>query len=455
MKKNELRILCPNGHLGYGMTKENSFNLGVEAKPDFIICDSGSDDIGPTPLGADTSTSPYAWQKHDLELMLIASRKLGIPMIVSSCGDTGANSRVDLFVRIIKELAQKHQIPRFKLGYFYSEVTAEYLRDKLRSGKVIEGLDGRKPLSKEDIKQTSKMVLLAGVHPFLKLLNEGADVIMGGRSGDICPFAAAAIHNGFPEGLAYHLGKLIECASFCAEPYMGKESIMGTITDEDIKLTAMNPDQRCTVASVAGHSMYERSNPFNEFALGGMLDMTNCRYEQSGEKTTRVTGAKFIPSPQPRAKLEGSGKVGERFIGFAGIRDPYSIENVDGIIGWARSQVEEKYGTDGYHLCYHIYGRDGVMGEIEPVKKTLSHELCIVVEGIAPTKEMAEDIAMIGTRQLFYARLPQVKGSAGSAAMLVEEVLPASPSYRWTMNHVVPLDDPLEPFVMHMTEAGI
>lgn len=455
MKKRELHILCPNGHLGYGLTKEGSFYRGVEAKPDFIMADSGSCDIGPTPLGSDTSTSPYDWQKHDLELMLVASRDLGIPMIVSSCGDSGANSRVDLFVKTIKELAQKHQIPKFKLGYFYSEVTAEFLKNKLRAGKVIEGLDGRAPLTDEDIDRTSKMVLFAGVHPYIKLLDIGADVIMGGRSGDICPFAAAAIRAGFPEGLAYHLGKLIECASFCAEPYMGKESIMGTITDEDIKLTAMHPDQRCTVASVGGHSMYERSSPFNEYALGGMLDMSNCRYEQSGEKTTRVTGAKFIPSTQIYAKLEGSGKVGERYIGFAGIRDPYSIEHIDGVIGWARSQVEEKYGLTGYQLFYHVYGRDGVMGELEPVKKILSHELCIVVEGIAPTKEMAEDVVMIGTRQLFYARLPQVKGSAGSAAMLVEEALQASPSYCWTMNHIVPLDDPMEPFKAHLTEAGV
>ena len=60
--------------------------------------------------------------------MLLASRELGVPMIIGSSGDTGANSRVDLYVRIIKELAAKHGLPRFKLGYFYSEVGKEDLR---------------------------------------------------------------------------------------------------------------------------------------------------------------------------------------------------------------------------------------------------------------------------------------------------------------------------------------
>ena len=35
-------------------------------------------------------------------------------------------------------------------------------------------------------------------------------------------------------------------------------------------------------------------------------------------------------------KLEGSGKVGERYIGMAAIRDPYTIAHVDEVIAWAR-----------------------------------------------------------------------------------------------------------------------
>ena len=97
-----LRIICPNGHLGFAPIRVESFRLGVAARPDCIAADSGSDDVGPIPLGSDTSTSPLAWQTHDLEHMLLASRELGVPMIIGSSGDTGANSRVDLYVRIIE-----------------------------------------------------------------------------------------------------------------------------------------------------------------------------------------------------------------------------------------------------------------------------------------------------------------------------------------------------------------
>jgi hypothetical protein len=448
------RIICPNGHLGFAPLKPESFALGVAAGPDFIAADSGSDDIGPGPLGADVSTSPLAWQTQDLEAMLLAARQIGVPMLIGSAGDTGSNSRVDLYVRIIRELAAKHKLARFKLGYYYSEVSKDYLRAKIRTGDAIEGLDGRAALTESELDATTHIVAMAGAHPFMKLLDQGADVIIGGRSSDAAIFAAAAMHQGHSEALSYYLGKVLECASFCAEPYGAKETVLGEIVDGGVHVTAMHPDQRCTVASVAGHAMYERSNPNHEYVAGGLLDMSECHYEQIAEKTTRVTGPRFVQAERIRVKLEGSAKVGERFIGIAAVRDPYSIANIDLMIDWARQQVREHFGERGYQLFYTVYGRDGVMGSLEPVR-TPAHELCIVVQGVAPTRKMAEEVCMIGTRQLFYARLPDVKGTAGSVAFVLDEVMPASAAYRWSLNHTVAVDDPLELFPTHMTTAGV
>jgi hypothetical protein len=449
-----LKIICPNGHLGFAPLRTESFRLGVEAGPDYIAADSGSDDVGPVPLGSDTSTSPESWQRHDLEQMLLASRKLSVPMIIGSAGDTGANSRVDLYVRIIAELAKAHGLGKFRLGYSYSEVDKECLRRKMRGGDAILGLEGYADLTEPELDATDRIVAMAGVHPFVELLRRGADVIIGGRSSDAAIFAAAAVHHGFPADYAYYLGKVLECASFCAEPYGGKETVLGEISQEDVKVTAMHPPQRCTVASVAGHAMYERSNPYEEFFVGGKLDMTHCVYEQFSERTTRVTGSRFVPAERMRVKLEGSGKVGERYVGLCGIRDPYTIANVDRVIEWARAQARERFGASGYELHYNVYGRDGVMGDLEPLRDKPGHELCILVQGVAPTREMAEELTMIGLRQMFYARLPDVKGTAGSVAFPLDEVLHASAAYRWTLNHTVAVDDGLELFPLHMIDIG-
>ena len=450
-----LRIICPNGHLGFAPLRVESFRLGVAARPDYIAADSGSDDVGPVPLGTDSSTSPLAWQTHDLEAMLLAARELGVPMIIGSAGDTGANSRVDLFVRIVKDLAGRHRLPRFKLGYFYSEVDREELRRRMARGETVAGLEGHPTLDEPELDATERIVAMAGVHPFISLLERSADVIIGGRSSDSCVFAAPALHNGFSEGEAYYLGKVLECASFCAEPYGGKETVLGEITADAVEVTAMHPAQRCTVASVAGHAMYERANPYFEHVAGGTLDMSECRYEQVSEKTTRVTGARFRRAQEFRVKLEGAGKIGERYVGMVGIRDPYTIAHVDEVIGWARDKVRERFGETGYELYYTVYGRDGIMGEMEPMRDRPAHELCILVQGVAPTAEIAEEVCMIGTRQMFYARLPDVKGSAGSVAFALDEVLRASPAYRWTVNHTLRCDDPLELFPTHLTTAGV
>ena len=358
-----LRVVCPNGHLGFAPIKAASFRIGCQSEPDLICADSGSCDVGPGPLGADISSSPLQWQTDDLETMLLASRRLGVPMIVGSAGDTGSNSRVDLFVGIIQELAEKHGLARCRVGYFYSEVGKDTLCRHIAAGGEVAGLDARSPLDLATLKATDRVVAMAGVHPYIKLLDGGADVIVGGRSSDCAIFAAPAIRQGFPEGLAYFYGKVLECASFCAEPYGGKESVLGELTMDDVKVTALLPEQRYTIASVAGHAMYERANPFYEHFLGGHIDMSQCQNEQYDERTVRVTGPSYVPATELRVKLEGAGKIGERYIGIVGVRDPYTIANIDLATQWARQQVAERFGESGYELHFMVYGRNAILGD--------------------------------------------------------------------------------------------
>lgn len=455
MGKDTLRIISPNGHLGFAPTKEESFYIGAATKPDYYCCDSGSDDIGPVPLGMDKCASHPDWQYHDLELMLLAAREQGVPMIIGSAGDTGTNSRVDMYVDMIRDMARKHNLKKFKLAYFYSEVDKEYLRKKMLAGETIEGLNSRTDLTLEELDATTRIVAVAGVHPFIKALEMGADVIIGGRTSDACVFASAAIYEGFPENIAYYAGKVLECASFCCEPYGAKESVIGTLTKDDVKVTAMAPFQRCTIASVAGHAMYERTNPYYEYVAGGCLDMSECEYEQFDEKTCRITNPKFIPiDGRVKVKLEGSGFVGKRYLGMAGIRDPYTIKNIDKVIDWAKSQVAERHPNEKYELSYRIFGKNGVMGDMEPIKETKSHELLVVVEGVADNDKLAEEVTLIGMRQIFYARLPEVKGTAGTAAFILDEVTKISDAYTWTMDHTVEVDDPLELFPISMIDIG-
>jgi hypothetical protein len=250
------------------------------------------------------------------------------------------------------------------------------------------------------------------------------------------------------------MGKMIECASLVAEPFMGKETVIGTITQDDIRITPYHPDQRCTIASVAGHSMYERENPYFEHALGGTLDMSHCRYEQADPRTARIAGARWMPAKELRVKLEGARKVGERYMGFVGVRDPHVVRNIDQVIEWSKSAVAKRFPDHRYELYFHVFGRDAILKELEPVKAVPGHELGLVVEGVAASDALAEKITDFATRMFFLARIPGVKGTAGTAAT-TKKTMKSSPGYVWNVNHTLPIDDPMQLFPLHMTEAGV
>ncbi len=452
-----VRILCPTGHLSFTPLEKASFLAGCAEKPDYIIADAGSSDMGPRPLGADTHVSLEDWQRHDLEVMLVEARRLGVPMIVGSASDTGTNRGVDQFVRLIRDIAAEHALPPFKLAAIYSEVPISELKRRRTGGAVIEGLDGREPASDETLEKTTRAVAVMNADPIVAALKDGADVVIAGRSSDCALFAAPLLLNGFSPAIAYYTGKLMECASFCAEPYMAKESIMGRVEGEAVYLKPLHPAQRCTPASIAGHSMYERNDPFTEHVAGGAVDMSNCRYEQVDERTTKASGAVFRADPVCKVKIEGAGMIGHRRLAIVGIRDPYTVGLIDEAIKWARGKIEERYGPAGerYDVFFHRYGENGVMKELERPTNMQARELGVVVEAIAADPKHAEEVCALAARNLFYARLPQVKGTAGTAALMSDEILIGEPGYVWTLNHVLPVADPMELFkIKHIAVAS-
>ena len=53
----------------------------------------------------------------------------------------------------------------------------------------------------------------------------------------------------------------------------------------------------------------------------------------------------YVPASELRVKLEGAGKIGERYVGIVGVRDPYTIANIDLVTSWARQQVASASAT--------------------------------------------------------------------------------------------------------------
>ncbi len=57
-----------------------------------------------------------------------------------------------------------------------------------------------------------------GVHPHIKSLEMGAEVIIACFYNDPAMFAVLPIKEGYDPGLALHMGKILECGAMASTP---------------------------------------------------------------------------------------------------------------------------------------------------------------------------------------------------------------------------------------------
>jgi hypothetical protein len=258
----------------------------------------------------------------------------------------------------------------------------------------IEPLDLVPPLTHAAIDASPYIVAQAGVEPFIRALEAGAQVVLAGRAYDPACFAALPIMKGYDEGLALHCGKILECAAIAATPGSGSDCAMGILREDSFVLKALSDERKFTAESAAAHTLYEKSDPYHLPGPGGVLDLTECTFTELGDGTVEVRGSKHVHTPY-KVKLEGSAPVGYRTISIAGTRDPIMIATIEN-----HRRGQGARGADSGHeakaqVFFHIYGKNGVMGGLEPLKDTTAHELGIVIEVLAETQEQANTVCSL------------------------------------------------------------
>lgn len=450
----EIRILTPSGMLGYGFPIEH-VKLGLALKPHAITIDSGSTDSGPQKLGLGEMTCSRANYVKDMEVLLEAQQEAKIPLLISSAGGDGSNLHVDVFRDIMVEIAQRRGW-RVKLAKIYSDVDKALIKTELKAGR-IEPLGPVPQLDPREVDAATVVVAQIGAEPFNKALDEseGVDVIVSGRAYDPSPTAAMAIRAGFDPALAWHMGKIMECGALCAEP-VGR-SVMGWLRRDHFEIEPLNPAERCTTASVAAHTLYEKTHPFLLAGPGGTLDLSACRYEQVSDRRVRVSGSKFIPAKPYTVKLEGAKTAGYRTIFIAGARDPIFIKQIDAILARVIDTTRDYYGEippETYRIIPHLYGKNGVMGELEPVK-TPAHELCIIVEVAAATQAIATAICGKIRTSLMHAPYPGRIATAGNLASPFTPLeIPLGQACEFNVYHLMQVDSPTALFPVQYEEIA-
>jgi hypothetical protein len=446
-RKTELKILTPRGMLGYGIPEEH-FRRGIQHDLDAIVVDSGSTDPGPYLLGLGKPLMPWSAYERDLAPLLAVCAERKVPLFISSAGGAGLNSQVDTMVELIRKMAQARGY-RFKVAVIYSDIPKEVIRKQLSAGRVQPC--GPVPALRDlDVDSAAHTVAQMGSEPYIEVLREhpDVDIVVSGRSYDPAPYAAICELHGIDPGVYWHMGKIVECGAMCAEPK--GNVILATVRKDSFDLEPMNPAERCTPASVAAHTLYEKSRPDLLYGPGGVLDLQHSRYEPLDARRVRVSGSVFRPSDQYSVKVEGASLVGFRTTFIGGIRDPILLAQLDAFLTSVRTRTETSFPLlreGGAQLIFHVYGRDGVMGSAEPFRDRVPHEVGVLAEITAATQELANDIASIARIAMLHLPYTGQKSTAGNLALpLNPPENPIGPVCEFSIYHLMEVDSPTELF---------
>lgn len=439
--KKEFKVLSPTAILGYGFPEE-SFYRGLEAAPDLIAVDGGSTDPGPYYLGTGKSFTDRTGVKRDLRYMISEGVRRGIPVVVGTAGGSGADSHLEWCRRIVEEIAAEERLS-FRLGLISAEMDKEAVRQALAEDR-ISPLDYVEPLTEEALAQTGAVVAQIGTEPIGAALEKGCQVVLAGRAYDPACFAALPILRGYDPALALHMGKILECAAIAASPGSGSDCVLGILGEDFFRLETLSSERHFTAASTAAHTLYEKSDPYRLAGPGGSLNLKGCRFDEV-PGGVEVRGSRFEPLRPYTVKLEGARRIGFRTVSIAGTRDPILIDRIDEVVREVRQRVDALLAKESLEgeVRFHIYGKNGVMGPLEPRPEEAGKELGLLIDVVAPRQEMADTICSLTRSTLLHYGYRGRIATAGNLAFpFSPSDIPAGEVYAFSVYHLMTIDDP-------------
>ena len=439
-----MKIVALTGILGYGYSEE-ALNIAFSEKVDYLGVDAGSTDPGPYYLGSGKSFTNRDAVKRDVALALPKALEHKAPFIIGTAGGAGSRAHVEWLREIILEIA-KEQGLSFKLGVVYSDVSKEYVLEKLRAGKVYN-MSPHMPLTEKDVLSSTRIVSQIGIDPMITLLEEKADVIVCGRSCDTAIYASPCIYKGYHPGLAFHMAKIMECGAMCSEPVSAADIMQAYMYEDYFELRPANPGRKCKVDRVAAHTLYEQSNPYLIFEPDGVCDLSNSTFEQVDDRTVRVRGSVFKETSNKTLKLEGVKCSGYRTICPATICDTTTIERIDLIIKTVTDFIEENtrhtLSKADYELNFKMSGGK-------------ESSLSIIIDVVGKTQVIADTVCALARSRMLHCDYDGRKCSAGNLAF------PFSPSdihvgevYEFSVFHLVGVDDFSETAKISVEEVSL
>jgi hypothetical protein len=143
---------------------------------------------------------------------------------------------------------------------------------------------------------------------------------------------------------------------------------------------------------------------------------------------------------------------------MGGVRDPFILAGLDEWLKQLddaiRVRISATVGNRPYEIVTRVYGRDGVMGALEPEPKVAGHEVFILWDVISEAQELSHAIASSVSHLAVHNPIPKWHGLiSGVAFPYSPPELDRGPVYEFHLNHVLVPDSPTSLFRTEFEEV--
>ena len=450
----EVRVISATGTLGGGAMDQDTLREAISMGAHVVGADAGTVDAGPYHLGSGTCAYSRDSVMQEVDTLL-ATVPRGVPIILGSAGTAGGDPHVEWVTDIVREVVAERGLER-RVASIKSEQDRDYLKTMMRRDR-IQPLENAPHFDESVIDRSTRIVGMMGVEPIQHALTGGADIVVAGRASDSAVFAALPILKGIPDGIAWHVGKVVECGTLACET-MKRGTMYSRLDSGGATIRPIGEGLRCTPQSIAAHSLYENSDPYLHPESSGILDLTHSAFEQVDDVSVRITGSAFRPAERYSVKLEGAELIGYQSVIVGGVRDPLIIRQLNSWLDIVKSRLEARavqilgsLKREDWRIDIHVYGRNAVMGASEPRREDLPTEVGLVVCLTAPTQALASKLADLARQPLLHQPIPEWSGAiTGFACLFNQASLDRGPVWKWCTHHIVLPDNPMDMFRLEM-----
>lgn len=272
----------------------------------------------------------YAFMKTLLPYM----KEQGFKMLTNA-GGLNPIAAKDVVLKVAKDLG----ITDIKIAV----VTGDDIKnriDELRDKRVdFTDLETRKPFTKEIEEKLLFANAYLGAEPLVKALEQGADIVISGRTTDTAQFLAPLIYEFGWEyddwdrlASGIFMGHLLECSAQSTggnftlgwDEIEGYENIGYPIAEVeengDFIITKVEESGGLVNAQTVKEQMlYEIHDPANYVTPDVIMDITNVKLEEVGKNRVKVTGVKGKKRPDHLKVVAGyeDGFLGQVIIGYS------------------------------------------------------------------------------------------------------------------------------------------